>query len=306
MTSDVATPRLMPSEQLARQQRHSRVRVIDALVGGKNNYAEDRDVAARIAQALPGGFRGAKRLFTEDFWFRVRVCRMLSSRAEIKHFVLCGVDQIATGITPLHELIQRDEPDAVVVYVEPELNSQRHALREFDSTLKSRGPVVRVVHDDIYDPALLTRLFENASVPLEDSAPVALVHCAATLPFLPSDSHTTAADVTAGQIDTLPEGSFFAASHLCIPDNAADDAAIVTAASILEESGFVARIFQSPAEITELFAGLPLVVPSPHATQPKPVPCWKWYTAGPLLERFDVDDYNVGAVAHKGKPWPYA
>ncbi|WP_410659549.1 SAM-dependent methyltransferase [Amycolatopsis sp. lyj-112] len=305
MASDVATPRLRPSELLTRQERHSRVRVIDALVGGKDNYAADREIAGTIAQVLPGGFDGAKRLFTEDFWFRARVCRMLISRTKVFQFVLLGVDQCETSTAPLHEIIHLADADAVVVYVEPELDSASHALIDYDTTTNDRGSVVRAIHDDIYDPALLTRLFDNASVPLDDSEPVALLHCA-TLPFLPASTHTTAADITAGQIDTLPEGSFFAASHLCIPDAAADSAAIVKAASVLKERSFGARHFLSQAGIAALFAGLPMVVPSPLTTQLKPVACSKWYPVGPLLERFAVDDFNVGAVAHKGKPWPFA
>ncbi|WYW19470.1 SAM-dependent methyltransferase [Amycolatopsis coloradensis] len=289
----------MPSEQLAGQERRSRVRVIDALVDGKDNYVEDRKVADKIAQVLPGGFEGAKRLFTEDFWFRVRVCRMLISRTEVSHFVLLGVDQCETSAAPLHKLIHRDAPDAVVVYVEPELDSATHALA-FDTRTNERGPVVHVVHDDIYDPALLTRLFESSSVPLDASEPVALLHCA-TLPFLPSGSGTTPAEVTAGQIDTLPEGSFIAVSHLCIPDGAA----AVRAANVLEES-FGTRLCRPEAEIATFFGGFPLVVPSPLTAQPALVPCSKWYPPGPLLERFAVDDYNVGAVTHKGKPWPFA
>ncbi|WP_167406306.1 SAM-dependent methyltransferase [Amycolatopsis thailandensis] len=301
MSSSVAEPRLLPSEQLAGQERRSRVRVIDALVGGKDNYAEDRRVADKIAQVLPGGFEGAKRLFTEDFWFRVRVCRMLLARTEVSQFVLFGVDQCETSAAPLHKVVHRDAPDAVVVYVEPELDSATHAL-EFDTRTNERGPVVHVVHDNMYDPALLTRLFESSSVPLDDSEPVALLHCA-TLPFLPSDSGTTPAEITAGQIDTLPEGSFVAVSHLSIPDGAADRAAAVRAANVLDET-VGTRLCRPETEIATFFGGLPLVVPSPLTTAPALVPCSKWYPAGPLLEQAAVDNFNLGAVAHKGKPWP--
>lgn len=305
MGSGVATPQLMPSEQLALGERHSRVRVIDALVGGKHNYHADREVAGWIASVLPGGFDGAKRLFVEDFRFRARVCRMLISRAKVKQFVLCGVDQWATSITPLHQLIQWADPDAVVVYVEPELDSERHTLNDFDTATNERGPVVRVVHDDIYDPALLPRLFASGTVGLDDTEPVVLLHCA-TLPFLPADSRLTAAEITAGQIETLPEGSFFAASHLCIPDDAADNAATVKAARILKERSFGARHFLLQPEIAALFADLHMIIPSPLTRQSKPVPCPQWYPAGPSADRFAVDDFNLGAVAHKGKPWPFA
>ncbi|MFK0249618.1 SAM-dependent methyltransferase [Amycolatopsis azurea] len=301
--SGVAASRFMPSERLASQERPSRVRVIDALVGGKDNYVEDRKAADKIAQVLPGGFEGAKRLFTEDFWFRVRVCRMLISRTEVSRFVLLGVDQCETSAAPLHKLIHHDAPDAVVVYVEPELDSATHAL-EFDTRTNDRGPVVRVAHDDIYDPALLTRLFDDPSVPLDDSEPVALLHCA-TLPFLSSDNGIAAEEVTSGQIDTLPAGSFFAASHLCIPDGTAGSAAAARATDVVEEI-FGIGLCRPEAEIAAFFGDLPIVAPSPLTTQPALVPCSKWYPPGPLLEQVAVDDYNVGAVAHKGKPWPYA
>ncbi len=279
--------------------------MIDALVGGKDNYVEDREIAGQIARVLPGGFDGAKRVFVEDFWFRARVCRMLLSRTNVFQFVLLGIDQCETSTSPLHKVIHHQDRDAVVVYVEPELDSASHALHDVDTTTNERGPLVRTVHDDIYDPALLTRLFEDSSVPLDNSEPVAVLHCA-TLPFFSASDHTAAADLTANQIDTLPQGSFFAASHLCIPDGAAHNAATVDAATIPTEHSSGSRYFRSEAEIVALFAGHPIVVPSPLTPEPTLVPCSKWYPSGPLLEHLDVDDYNVGAVAHKGKPWPYA
>ncbi|WP_442857702.1 SAM-dependent methyltransferase [Amycolatopsis sp. BJA-103] len=102
-------------------------------------------------------------------------------------------------------------------------------------------------------------------------------------------------------MDTLPDGSFVAASHLCIPDAVAEDTATVKALDVLTER-FGTRYFRTEPEIEAFFADLPIVTPSPLTPQQTLVPCSKWYPTGPLLEHLDVDDYNVGAVAHKGNP----
>ncbi|WP_410585382.1 SAM-dependent methyltransferase [Amycolatopsis sp. lyj-108] len=302
---DVATPPWMPSEQLALQQGPSRVRLIDALVGGKDHYGVDREIARVVCEALPDGADAAKRLFVEDRRFQVRVCEMLLRRTQVKTFVVCGADQWAVDGDPLHQRIHRVNSDAVVVYVESEPVIVGHALGAYDTAINSGNSVVRVVEADIYDPDFLRRLYEEKCVSLYISEPVALLHCA-TLPFIPHGTGRTAQDITAGLIDTLPDGSFLALTHLCAPEDPDDAEAALRAGNHLEARGLGTRPFLPQKDIEALFGDLPLVVPHALTDDRVPVPCPEWYPPGPFRQRVATDRFHLAGVAHKGRPRPLA
>ncbi|WP_410646365.1 SAM-dependent methyltransferase [Amycolatopsis sp. cmx-4-54] len=305
MPSDVATPRLMPSEHLASHEQHSRVRLIDALVDGKDHYEEDRKTANAVREALPNGTVAARRLFEEDRRFQVRVCEMLLRRTQVKTFVVCGADQWAVDGDPLYERIHRVNSDAVVVYVESEPVIFGHALGAYDTATNSANAVVRVVEADFYDPDLLRRLYAETHLSFYRSEPLALLHCA-TLPFVPHDTRRTAQDITAGLIDTLPDGSFLALTHLCAPEDADDAEAVLRAGNHLEARGLGTRPFLPQKDIEALFGDLPLVVPHALTDDRVPVPCPEWYPPGPFRQRVAIDRFNLAGVAHKGRPWPLA
>ncbi|RSN60604.1 hypothetical protein DMH01_14995 [Amycolatopsis sp. WAC 04182] len=294
----------MPSEYLALLQGPSRVRLIDALVGGKDHYEEDRQVARAVSAALPGGAATARRLFKEDRRFQIRVCEMLLRRTQVRTFVVCGADQWAVDGDPLHKRIQRANSDAVVIYVESEPVIFSHALSEYDTSVNSGTSVVRVVQADIYDPDLLRRL-HDMHLPLYAEQPVAVLQCG-TLPFVPDGTRWTAQDITAGLSDTLQDGSFLALTHLCAPEDSDDAEAARRAGNELKARGLGTRPFLPQKDIEALFADLPLVVPHALTNDRVPVPCPEWYPPGPFRERVATDRFNLGGVAHKGRPWPLA
>ncbi|KFZ80805.1 hypothetical protein ED92_10730 [Amycolatopsis sp. MJM2582] len=278
--------------------------MIDALVGGKDHYEEDRQVARAVSAALPGGAATAKRLFKEDRRFQVRVCEMLLRRTQVRTFVVCGADQWAVDGDPLHKRIQRANSDAVVIYVESEPVIFSHARSEYDTSLNSANSVVRVVHADIYDPDLLHRL-HDMSLPLYRDQPVAVLQCG-TLPFVPHGTKWTVQEITAGLSRTLPDGSFLALTHLCAPEDPDDAETALRAGNELTAQGLGTRPFLPQKDIEALFADLSLVVPHALTDDRVPVPCPEWYPPGPFRERVATDRFNLAGVAYKGRPWPHA
>ncbi|MGY6658661.1 SAM-dependent methyltransferase [Amycolatopsis sp. TRM77291] len=281
------------------------MRLIDALVGGKDHYEEDRQAANAVRATLPDGAATARRLFQEDRRFQVRVCEMMLRRTPVRTFVVCGADQWAVDGDPLHKRIHRANPDAVVVYVESEPVIVAHALSQYDTSTNSANSVVRVVDADMFDPDLFRRLYEEAHVPLYPREPVALLHCA-TLPFVPDGTGRTAQDIMAGQIDGLPDGSFLALTHLCAPEDPDDAEAARRAGKELEARGLGTRPFLPQTDIEALFGDLPLVVPHALTDDRVPVPCPEWYPPGPFRQRVASDRFNLAGVAHKGRSWPIA
>ncbi|MFC9249941.1 SAM-dependent methyltransferase [Amycolatopsis thailandensis] len=305
VASDVATPELMPSALLAvAQEGYSRARFIDALVGGKDHYALDRELAGKVRRALPDGADAAGRLFLEDRRFQLRVCGMLLRRTPVTTFVLCGADQWSVDGDPLHDRIHRTRPDAAVIYAEPEPVIYSHALGVYDTATTTRSSTVRVVQADIYDPGFLREL-QQPHGPIYPGEPVAVLHCA-TLPFAPARTGRTAADITAGLINTLPVGSFLALTHLCAPEEPDRAEAAYRAGEELAARGLGTRPFLPRKDIEALFDGLSLVVPNALTGSRVPVPCSEWYPPGPFRERFAIDQFNLAGFACKGKPWPYA
>jgi trans-aconitate methyltransferase len=95
-----------------RQSEPHPARVYDYLLGGKDNYAVDREVAEQMISALPG--------IRETAWanrrFMLRSARHLARDLGIRQFL-----DIGTGLptTPnLHEVVQEVDPAARVVYVD--------------------------------------------------------------------------------------------------------------------------------------------------------------------------------------------
>ena len=87
-------------------------RVYDYWLGGKDNFAADREAAERVLAAAPGlRFRvRANRAFLG------RTTRYLAAEAGIRQFLDIGTG-IPTGDNT-HEVAQRAAPDARVVYVD--------------------------------------------------------------------------------------------------------------------------------------------------------------------------------------------
>ena len=95
-------------------------RVYDAVLGGKDNFAVDRAVAARRLELIPDGGQGA-RLSRE---FLARGVRQLA-RLGVTQFLDIGSGLPTAQNT--HQIAQAVEPDARVVYVDHDPMVLAHA-----------------------------------------------------------------------------------------------------------------------------------------------------------------------------------
>ena len=122
-------------------------RVYDVRLGGKDNFAADREAAERVLAVAPGlRFRvRANRAFLG------RTTRYLAAEAGIRQFLDIGTG-IPTGDNT-HEVAQREAPDARVVYVDNDPIVLLHAQALLRSTpqgatddiqpdLRSPGPTL--------------------------------------------------------------------------------------------------------------------------------------------------------------------
>jgi S-adenosyl methyltransferase len=98
--------------------------IYDFLLDGKDDFATDREAAARLLEASPG----AKAMEQGNRRFMVRAIRVLAE-AGVRQFIDLG-----TGIPTspnVHEVARRIHPDARVVYVDhdPIVMAHNRALR---------------------------------------------------------------------------------------------------------------------------------------------------------------------------------
>ncbi|MFD0854878.1 SAM-dependent methyltransferase, partial [Actinomadura adrarensis] len=120
--------------------RPSSARVYDYLLGGKDNYQPDREVAEQVLQLAPE----LKNVAVENRRFLIRVVKQLAGQ---------GFDQfidLGSGLPTqenVHEVAQSINPDARVVYVDRDPLVLAHA----QALLGSGRNNVAYVHADIRD-----------------------------------------------------------------------------------------------------------------------------------------------------------
>ncbi|MFW5417800.1 SAM-dependent methyltransferase [Nocardiopsis sp. CNT-189] len=189
----------------------SPARLYDYYLGGKNNYAVDREMGDRIMQALPETRQSA----VANRMFLVRAVEYLCEQ---------GIDQfvdIGSGLPtqdPVHEVARRRHPRARVVYVDHDPAVRVHA----EALLADDPELTGVVQADMLDPEaiythpdLVSRIDLDRPVGLlmlavlhfvtDDKEPRALLR--RHLGFLAPGSHLA---ITHAESDTHPERAGYA------------------------------------------------------------------------------------------------
>ncbi|MBB4703671.1 SAM-dependent methyltransferase [Sphaerisporangium siamense] len=226
-------------------------RVYDYIMGGKDNFAADRETAATVLADWPG-------LRTSMLANRAcmhRMARYLTGRG-VRQFI-----DVGTGIPSspnLHEVIQRTAPDARIVYVDNDPIVLTHARALLTGTPEGR---IAYIQADMRTPETLLGDATLHQV-IDLSRPVALT-VIAMLQFV---EH--AQQVVEALLRPLPSGSYLA---ITIPTG-----------ELAPESERLAREYtdrgipmylRGRAEVERLFTGLDLldpgVVPMPR-WQPDP------------------------------------
>jgi Protein of unknown function (DUF574). len=173
-------------------------RMYDYFLGGKNNYAADREAAEQVLKGMPEVRIGAqtnRRLLIESV-------RWLAQEAGIRQFL-----DIGSGLPTqqnVHEVAQSVDENARVVYVDNDPLVRVHA-----ESLLARTPNTIVVEGDLREPeALLERpeLREH----LDFTRPMALL-LVAVLHFI--EDTQRAYEIARTLYDALPSGSYVVLSH---------------------------------------------------------------------------------------------
>jgi trans-aconitate methyltransferase len=178
-------------------------RMYDYLLGGKANFAVDREAADFVTSMLPGGADAVRANVRANRELLGRVVRYLAADAGIRQFL-----DIGTGVPRqdnTHEVAQRAAPGSRIVYVDNDPIVLAHAHQLLTSTPEG---ATAYIFGDLRDPdAILSKAAET----LDLSQPVALITFG-LLHFFPDDDHPQA--ILASLMAALAPGSYLAVSHL--------------------------------------------------------------------------------------------
>ncbi|MFD8707861.1 SAM-dependent methyltransferase [Kitasatospora sp. NPDC059648] len=254
MTATDPDPAQPTGPQIRQDIPHS-ARMYDYFLGGKDNFAVDREAAERVLTAFPT-MRTAVRA---NRTFMHRATRALARR---------GLGQwldIGTGIPTspnLHEVAQAVEPRARVVYADNDPVVLAHSRALMTSTPQGR---TAYVHGDVRDPASILTTPQVAET-LDLTRPVVL-SMVALLHFVPDldDAHA----IVEHLLDPLPSGSALVLSHATAE---LDPPGASKVEEIYNQAGTSLRL-RPRAEFATFFEGLDLL-------DPGIVPAHRWHPDG--------------------------
>ena len=224
-------------------------RVYDYLLGGTDNFAVDREVAAEAFAQYPGGLDGARADDRANRAFLNRVVRFLAGEAGIRQFL-----DVGTGIPTAdntHSVAQQVAPESRIVYVDndPMVLAHAHALLR-----GTPDGATAYINGDLRQPA---EILAQAADTLDFSQPVAIV-LVGILHVIPDDDEPRKS--VAALLDAVPAGSYLALSHMT-SDGAGGDNTPVW--SHLDERMRTSNrpAVRPVAEVARFFDGLELVEP---------------------------------------------
>ncbi|MFJ7906529.1 SAM-dependent methyltransferase [Kitasatospora sp. NPDC096204] len=252
----VATAAEYGSEESAalhiRQDIPHSARMYDYFLGGKDNFAVDREAAERVLTVFPT----MRTAVHANRAFMHRATRALARRG-LRQWL-----DIGTGIPTspnLHEVAQAVEPSARVVYADNDPVVLAHSRALMTSTPQGR---TAYVHGDVHDPAGILSTPQVAET-LDLSRPVVL-SMVALLHFVPDldDAHA----IVKHLLDPLPAGSALVLSHATAE---LDPAGACKVEEIYNQAGTSLRL-RPKAEFATFFDGLDLLGPGI-------VPAHRWH-----------------------------
>jgi SAM-dependent methyltransferase len=225
--------------------RASQARVYDLLLGGKNNFEVDRRFVQellKIAPELPELTKQNRR------WLAEAIGRM-TTEGGIDQFLDLGAG-LPTALNT-HEIAQRANAAATVVYVDHDLTAISHGQalladdrRTFFAGVDLSDPAAVLNHPDVIAGLDLTR-------------PVGIL-LGLVLHNIPSPK---AVRVIADYVAAVPSGSYVALTNPLNPRNGGRLAEFATAIEEKLQDAFPQIRFRTRAETEELLGGLELVKP---------------------------------------------
>jgi O-methyltransferase involved in polyketide biosynthesis len=218
-------------------------RVYDYWLGGKDNFAADREMGERTLQAYPNLVYSVR----ANRAFLARTVRFLAGEMGIRQFL-----DIGTGIPTAnntHEVAQGIAPEARIVYVDNDPVVLSHAKALLKSTPEG---ACAYIDADLRDP---DTILAGAADTLDFGQPVAVM-LIAVMHFVGDDAQASA--IVNRLMAACVPGSFLAMSHAASDIDAAQMAEMVRR---LNEATAEKTTLRDRAGVTRLFDGLELVEP---------------------------------------------
>jgi hypothetical protein len=241
-------------------------------LGGKDNFAADREVADQILAMVPEMVASAR----ADRAFLGRVVRYLAGEAGVRQFL-----DVGTGIPTAentHEVAQRVAPTSRIVYVDNDPMVLVHARALLTSHPDGKTDYLDA---DLRRPE---KIIEGAKQTLDFDQPIA-VTLLGILNFIPDDDE--AVDLVRRLVDAVPSGSYVVISH---PTTEINGETMTEALRLWNEGPAAKMVLRSAEQVKRLFGDLDMV-------EPGVVTCSQWHPDKGAEDAVAVPHY--GGVGRK-------
>jgi hypothetical protein len=241
-TSDSTAPG--PERPLASYASIAHVaRVYDYLLGGKDNFAADREAAEQAIRINPDIVSTAR----ANRAFLIRATSYLVAQAGIRQFL-----DIGTGMPTnnnIHEVAQSIAPESRIVYVDHDPIVLSHGRALLTGTPEGATDYVEA---DLREPA---KILAEAARTLDFRRPVAIMLIAILHLIVDQDDPY---DLVSQLVNAVVPGSYVVISHAA---SDIDSGAMISMASRLNELMAQQSMPRTHREVAYFFAGLDLVEP---------------------------------------------
>jgi O-methyltransferase involved in polyketide biosynthesis len=242
VTDSFPAPSHEPPVELDTSVAHS-ARLWNYLLGGKDNFAADREAAEMALAFMPELVQSAR----ADREFLGRVVRYLARECAIRQFLDIGTGLPTANNT--HEVAQSVAPECRVVYVDNDPMVLVHARALLTSTPEGATDYVDA---DIRDP---DKILQAATRTIDFSQPVAIMLLGIMNFVIDNDE---AYGIVKRLLDAIPAGSYLVISH---PTKEVHGEAVEASMRQWNESGAAPITARTPQELAQFFDGLELLEP---------------------------------------------
>ena len=240
--TDLSSPASREQPAIDTSVAHS-ARLWNYLLGGKDNFAADREAADQALALMPELMLSAR----ADREFLGRAVRYLAGTAGIRQFLDIGTGLPTANNT--HEVAQKVAPECRIVYVDNDPMVLVHARALLTSTPQGATDYIDA---DIRNPETI---LTEAARTLDFEQPVAVM-LLGILNFVVDDEQATA--TVSRFLDAVPSGSYLVISH---PTEEVNGPAVRQSMRMWNESGAAPITARTPEQITRFFDGLELLEP---------------------------------------------
>jgi S-adenosyl methyltransferase len=272
MTDSSLTAAGEPMVKLDTTVAHS-ARLWNYLLGGKDNFAADREAAEYALALMPELAQSAR----ADREFLGRTVRHLTEKEGIRQFLDIGTGLPTANNT--HEVAQSVAPESRIVYVDNDPMVLVHARALLTSAPEGATDYIDA---DVRDP---DKILQAASRTLNFTQPVAIM-LLGIMNFVVDQDEANA--IVRRLVDAVPSGSYLVVSH---PTMEVNPDAVRESMRQWNASGAAPITARNPDEIAGFFAGLDLL-------EPGIVTCSHWRPeAGETTVNVPVSEY--GGIGRK-------